>query len=80
MKVWQAYGFAKEVMDHEDWFQYVQIDERIGTTGKQFIYVIPRIDIVLHGREYETDNFERQYFVTLAKLEQYIVGSLFPEG
>lgn len=69
--VWQAYGFAKDVMDHEDWFSYVQVEEQVG--NKTNTYMVPRPDLVLHGRIYETDNFERQYFVTLDKLQKYKV-------
>lgn len=69
MMVWQAYGFAKEVMDHKDWFGFVQIEET--DHGQRNTYLIPREDLVLHGREYQTDGFEKQYFVTVEKLQKY---------
>lgn len=69
MMVWQAYGFAKEVMDHKDWFSFVQLQET--DHGKKSIYLIPREDLILHGREHQTEGFERQYFVTVEKLQQY---------
>lgn len=71
MQVWQAYGFSKEVMDHKDWFEYVSISETNGTEVN--LYLIPRVDLVLHAREHQSQDFERQYFITLEKLQPYKV-------
>lgn len=80
MNVWKAYGFAKDVIDRDDWFDYVYLKEKVKdmqTDGSILIaaeyrtYLIPRTEIVLEGRLYETDGFERQYFVPLTVLERY---------
>lgn len=71
MMVWQAYGFSKEVMDHKDWFGLVQLDET--DHGKKVTYLIPREDLILHGRLHQSENFERQYFVPVEKLQKYKV-------
>lgn len=68
-KVWNSYGFAKEVIDHADWFDLVLLSETKGQ--KEFEYLIPRTDIILHGREYESESFERQYFITRERLKHY---------
>lgn len=72
MLVWLAYGFAKEVLDHGDWFEYIQIDE-VTRNGGRNTYFIPRKDIVLHSREYQSEGFERQYFITKQILEKYAI-------
>ena len=74
MRVWNAYGFAKDVIDRGDWFEYVFIDEEVPLENGNFeknLYLIPRTDIVLEGRVYETEGFERQYFVPIELLKRY---------
>lgn len=69
MKVWNAYGFAKDVIDHTDWFDYMLLEELNGTERSR--YFIPRQDIVLEGKLRQTEGFERQYFIPLEKLEMF---------
>lgn len=71
-KVWNSYGFSKEVMDHKDWFDYVLLNEETPAHGISS-YMIPREDFILHGKEYEADGYERQYFMTKAKLLNYLI-------
>lgn len=65
-----TYGFAKEVIDHKDWFDYVLINETSKEDGQQS-YLIPRTEIILHGRTMESGGFEKQYFVKLETLKKY---------
>lgn len=69
MKVWNAYGFAKDVIDRNDWFEYLYLTEKNGSEESK--YFIPRADIVLEGRLYQTEGFERQYFLPLTIIERY---------
>ncbi len=65
-----SYGFAKEVIDHKDWFDYVLINETSKQNGQQS-YLIPRPEIILHGRTMESGGFEKQYFVKLETLKKF---------
>lgn len=70
MKVWNAYGFAKDIIDRADWFEYVYLNEKNGSESNK--YFIPRADIIIEGKLYQTEGFERQYFVPINILERYL--------
>lgn len=69
MKVWNAYGFAKDIIDQTTWFEYLYLTEINGS--ERSTYFIPRADIILEGKLYQTEGFERQYFVPLSVIERY---------
>jgi hypothetical protein len=73
MRVYNAYGFSKDVIDHDDWFDFVLIEEEVMNENVKTnnTYFIPRQDIVLEGKSYQSEGFERQYFVSLEKLQTY---------
>lgn len=70
MRKFNAYGFAKQLME-ETFFDHLHIVEHtpIGTRN----YLIDRNEIFTIGRYYQAPEFERQIFLDLPTLQNYVV-------
>lgn len=70
MRKFNAYGFAKQLME-ETFFDHLHIIEHtpIGTRN----YLIDRNDIFTHGRYYQAPEYEKQIFLDLPTLNNFVV-------
>jgi hypothetical protein len=69
MRVFDGYGFNKEIIETDRFFDYVALEE---TDGEQHnVYFIPREEIIQEGKLYQAEGYERQIFLSLAQLETY---------
>lgn len=69
MKVFDAYGFNREILETDRFFEYVVIDEIDG--NEHNLYLIPRADIIEKGRLYQAEGYERQIFMSLSQIKEY---------
>jgi hypothetical protein len=69
MRNFDAYGFNKDVVESDKYFDYVALQETYA--DEKNVYFIPREDILLDGKLYKAEEFEPQYFLSLSQLEQY---------
>lgn len=69
MRNFNAYGFNKNVIESDKYFDYVALQET--NMDEKNIYFIPREDVLLEGRLYKAEGYDSQYFMSLIQLEQY---------
>lgn len=69
MRVFDGYGFNKEIIDTDRFFDHIVLDEIDGEDHN--LYLIPREDIILEGKLYQAEGYERQVFMSMEQLRQY---------
>ena len=69
MKVFDGYGFNKEIIETDRFFDFVALEET--DDKEQHVYFIPRNEIMEEGRLYQAEGYERQIFLSLSQLQTY---------
>lgn len=69
MKMFDGYGFSKDLIDSSRFFDFILIKEKSGED--EALYLIPREEILLYGQLYKAEGYEKQIFISLEKLKNF---------